>query len=146
MLLETNKEEAGNAMANGEVVRTESAPGWLNTLTRQGEKVAALEERTTALKLDTEVIRSAIHDINNKMQAFIALEQQCSSSLKTLVEAVNAHSHILEGLSQTKAQWTGVWWAIVRVCAVIVGAFGILGSTIAFAGWMLEHHVELLVK
>lgn len=48
----------------------------LNALTRMGERVAALEARSTteiaALKKDTEVIRSSMHDIGNTLQQFIA--------------------------------------------------------------------------
>lgn len=116
------------------------------TLTRMGERVSALEERTRTLKEDTAIIRSTIHDVNSKLQQFIILGQQTDSSLKNLAHLMSVNGDKLNNLTDTKQQMVGVWWAIVRVCAVVVGAIGVLASIVAFAGWMLEHHVELVVK
>ena len=60
--------------------------GLLNTLTRMGERLAALEARNgaeiDALKRDTEAIRDQGHKLRNELQEFIRLMIKAQTSLE----------------------------------------------------------------
>jgi hypothetical protein len=132
---------------------TLSSPQWLAPLTRMGERVAVLEEKFSGLKGDTEMIRSNIHSINNTLQVAVGTDRELSAGVKSLAEGQSAHAEAMKELAVSvavltskKDQMLGVWWAIVRVCAVVVGAFTLIGSVGAAVMWFLENHIHLTVS
>lgn len=121
--------------------------------TRLGERVAALETKADLLERQSETIRLSVHDISKKMNEFVALQEKSSASMAALVDSVAAHTEEIKLianeisiLTRMRYQMDGVWWAIARVCAVVVGGFTVIGTMIGGVIWLLENHVDLTLK
>lgn len=119
-------------------------------LTRMGERVAALEARATseiaALKKDTEIIRTAIHDINNNQQRIFAAEQQCANGLATLVEKMTSHAEQIASIAKSihefgalRVHAEGAWWAAGKIALVLSTTLGTIAASVTVMWWALQH-------
>lgn len=119
-------------------------------LTRMGERVAALEARATteiaSLKRDTEVIRAAIHDINNNQQRFVAAEQQCASGLALLTEKMAGHTDQIAAIATSihefataRSRAEGAWWATGKIAIVASTCLSGLAAAVTATLWALNH-------
>jgi hypothetical protein len=103
------------------------------------ERVAVVETKVGALKEDTTVIRSSMHDINNEIMRFVVLEERCAASLVDLVGNVRNLAAEIAGITAARNQAEGAWAATVRISAAIVASVGILGTLGAGLAWAVGH-------
>lgn len=133
--------EMPNQESNHE--RTSEFGAFMNQAARHGERLASVERSVAGLTEDSRVMRAAMHEVNGKMQIFIIAEQACGAALKAIDETMRNHTSSIEKLMSARDQAYGVWWAIVRVCAVVVATGAALAAVVGLVGWMLEHHASI---
>jgi hypothetical protein len=125
----------------------------LAPLTRMGERLAGLEARATveiaALKQDTQVIRSSMHDTNNNMQLFVAAERQCASSLATLSVQMQTHTEALTSLAKqvtdlhiARSQAQGAWWATGKIALILATCLSGIAAAITFVLSLAPHLIR----
>lgn len=114
----------------GERVASEGS----RTIVALSERVAVVETKVGALKEDTGVIRHNIHEINNRMTEFVALETKCANALNDLLGMKPIMDQLLGQVQQGK----GAWKAIGIVGTALMGAVSI-GAVIASGIWWLLH-------
>lgn len=118
-------------------------PGLINLFTRNSERLASVETGLQKLNGDTDVMRHALHEVNGKMQLFVIAEQNCGAALKSIDATMKEHTEEIKKLAAAREQMTGVWWAIARICTMILIGFGIVGTIIGAAAWVIEHNVQI---
>lgn len=145
----------------------DAAPAWLAPLTRAGERVAVVETKTDALRErfqeDAAHIRQSLHSIAGFLQGsgraeveqkaalqriedkFDNAVQQINTKVDGLAGDVKAMMTKVDALESARDKTVGIWWAIVRVGAVLAAVISFLGGTAAIIGWLLAHHAELVL-
>jgi hypothetical protein len=72
------------------------------------------------------------------------------ASIETKIEIMgdrlNGIEQTLEDLVEMHQRINGVSWAIVRICALVVGGITTIGGFISGLMWFLDHHVILTLK
>lgn len=119
------------------------------TISALGERVAVVETKVTLLKEDTGVIRTTLHAVNNEMQRFVMVEQQCSNSLAQLVSLTKELPAIADyardfinirpaliAMIEEHQQRKGAWGAVVIAGSVIVGCATIGGGIASLVLWL----------
>jgi len=130
-----NVEEILGDMDNtGERVASEGS----RTLVSLAERVAIVETKVGNLKDDTGVIRSTLHDVNNRMTEFVAAEIRCGDSLTAIRSEFSGLRADLNLLLAADQQGKGAWRAIGIVWTGLAGAMG-AGAALASALWWLLH-------
>ncbi len=116
------------------------------------ERVAIVETKIGALKDDTQVIRATHHEINNRMQEFVAAERLCASNLGTLVATqatVTAQiaelTEAVQSLAITKAQVEGAWKATVRFATLIAALISAIAVLAGGLIWAIQHFAVRVV-
>lgn len=122
------------------------------TTVAAAERLAVVETKIHGIERDTGVIRSAIHDINNRMTEFVAAERRCGESLSQLLGltqdlptiAINARSFAdmkgqIEGVIKERERRQGAWRALILVGSALMGAVTIGGSIVGGVLWLLGH-------
>jgi predicted nucleic acid-binding Zn-ribbon protein len=116
------------------------------TLVALAEGVAELRAEVSHLKDDTKIIRQKGHDVDNRMQEFIAAERLNASNVGKLIEAQavtntqianlasgqKALSDTVQALLLAKSGLEGAWKATLRIGALTVVLVGA-------AAWAWEH-------
>lgn len=128
-----------------------------NVITRDSAKLASLATTVDKLNGDLEKMRSAMHEVNGKMQLFVIAEQACGKALlevkdelkeqrseereyrKVQQELHEKQTRAIEGLTATKERLLGMWLAVGKLGMVLVAAAG-------FIGWLLTNHLTIGVK
>ena len=104
------------------------------TLVSLAERVAIVETKVGSLKDDTGVIRSTIHDINNRMQEFVAAEIRCGDSLQQLLPLRS----LIDRLAEDNQRGKGIWRGIGIVGTTLLGG-ATVGAIIASGLWWILH-------
>lgn len=122
------------------------------TLVALSERVAVVETKVGALKEDTGVIRSTMHSINNEMQRFVSVEQQCAAALNQLVAltkdlptiAEHARDFVamrsgLTSVIEEHHQRRGAWAAAATTGSVVLGSITVGGAIVGMVLWLMGH-------
>jgi len=113
------------------------------TVVALAERLAVVETKVDGLKEDSVVIRATHHEINNRMQEFVAAEKLCAANLGTLISAQSTTNSQIAKLTTTveelllvKARVEGGWKAIVKVGAFAGAVVTAMAGVIVYA---IEH-------
>lgn len=99
------------------------------------ERLLVLEVELRNVRIDMARANGRGHNMVNEMQKFVALEQQCATNLTNVLAQLTKLDAIVTGLVQAHAKGEGVWFTLVRVGNVFIGAaliFGALSGKIRF--------------
>lgn len=116
------------------------------------ERVAVIETRMIASKEDTAIIRATHHEINNRMQEFVAAERLCAANLGTLVATQTTTNAQISELTATvkeltlaRAEVEGAWKATIRLATFAGAILAGLAASIGGLMWSLGH-LSLSIK
>lgn len=111
-------------------------PATANLLSRNSERLAAMEQKVEKIDSFTEKVRDRLHLISENMTLFVASEKHCLEALTEIKNGMRDHTAAIQALTAARDTLAGAWRAIIATAAIAAP----LAAGIA---WLMTHHISI---